>query len=201
MGYEFGELMFTPAVREVQERLGSRQFYARREANPGTAVALGERERAFVRARDSMYVASVSETGWPYVQHRGGPVGFVKVLGSRTLAFADYSGNRQYVTTGHLSRNDRVALILVDYGARARLKILGHARVVEPDDGAGLEELRDRSYRARVERGIVIDVVAFDWNCPQHITPRYSVDEYAAVLEPLRAEIRRLGGNVDPAAV
>jgi predicted pyridoxine 5'-phosphate oxidase superfamily flavin-nucleotide-binding protein len=191
MGNRFGEIAFTPAVRRLQADLGSREHYARDEDGPGYNDVLGEHEAAFIAARDSLYLASVSETGWPYVQHRGGPAGFLKVLGPTTIGFADYRGNRQYVSVGNLSQNDRVALILVDYAARQRLKILGHARTV---DIAGSEwsMLRDGRYRARAERGVVIEIAAFDWNCPQHITRRFTSEQVEQALAPLRAEIAAL---------
>src|SRR5262245_61449552 len=174
MGHRFAQIAFTQRVRDVQTRQGSRAHYARAEQGPDTHDRLGEAERALIESRDSFYVASVSETGWPYVQHRGGPVGFLRVLDERTLGFADYRGNRQYVSVGNLGHDDRVAMILVDYPTRTRLKILGHARIVDSGDDVMTSRLAVPDYRARMERGVIIDVVAFDWNCPQHITPRYT---------------------------
>lgn len=198
MGHRFAELAFTPAVRAVQEAMGSRVAYARMEAAADPHDALGPDEAAFIAARDSFYLASVGETGWPYLQHRGGPPGFVHVLGPRTIGLADYRGNRQYVTVGNLARNDRVALFFMDYPARARLKLLGHARPVGPEEPALLAALSAPAGAAPVERGIVIEVAAFDWNCSQHITPRWTADEVEAAAAPLRARIaeleRRLAG-------
>jgi len=175
MSSRFAEVAFTPTVRRLQALDGSRAMYARGEGNPAPADPLGAAEAAFIGERDSFYMATVSETGWPYVQHRGGPAGFLKVLDPYTIAFADFRGNRQHVSEGNLAGNDRVALILVDYVNRRRLKLLGRARVLgadaEPDVAAGLAV---PGYRAKVERAIVIRVEAYDWNCPQHITPRYS---------------------------
>lgn len=201
MGHRFAELAFTPRVQQAQEAAGSRAHYARLAGGPDFNDVLGPDERQFLAARDSFYLASVGETGWPYVQHRGGPPGFVHVLDDHTIAFADFRGNRQYVSVGNFAGDDRVALIAVDYPRRRRLKLLGHARVVTAeDDAALLARLHTPAYRARVERGIVVTVAAFDWNCPQHITPRYTEAEIAAATQPLRdriaqleAELRRRG--------
>ena len=197
MSARFFEIAFTPAVEQQQERNGSRANYARSASShaPGDPVGdrLGSDEVAFVRERDSFYIASVSETGWPYLQHRGGPKGFLKVLDAGTLGFADYRGNRQYVSAGNLAGNDRVALILVDYANRSRLKVLGRARRINLADDSDLtRSLHDRGYGARAEAGVVIRVEAFDWNCPQHITPRYSEAELAPLIEPMQARIREL---------
>lgn len=175
----FGELAFTPRVKALQEDAGSRASYARMETGPAPA-GLGPREWAFIQERDSFYMASTSETGWPYVQHRGGPAGFLRILDATTIGFADFQGNKQYVSTGNLMHDDRVSLILMDYPNRQRLKLLGHARIVGPEDPVVLEKLEIPDYRARVERGFLIDIAALDWNCPQHITPRFSVAEIAA---------------------
>lgn len=175
----FASIAFTPTVKALQEDAGSREGYARMEDRP--AGGLGPREWEFLRERDSFYMASVSETGWPYVQHRGGPPGFLKVLEGNTIGFADFSGNKQYVSTGNLTHEDRVSLILVDYPNRKRLKLMGHTRFIGADDPLTLERLAMTDYPATVERGVLIDVVALDWNCPQHITPRYTVAEIEAV--------------------
>src|SRR5687768_4701789 len=169
MGHRFAELAFTASVREQQEALGSRTNYAAMEGGEDRNHVLGAHETAFIRARDSFYMATVSETGWPYVQHRGGPVGFVRVLDERTLGFADFRGNRQYVSLGNLRRDDRVALFFMDYPNRVRLKVLGRVRLLDLDSDQ-LAPLALPDYRAHVERGFVIHVEAFDWNCPQHIT-------------------------------
>jgi uncharacterized protein len=193
MGHRFAELAFTPAVKAVQEQQGSRSAYRRLEAGEPHHDRLGPAEAAFLAARDSFYLATVSETGWPYVQHRGGPPGFVRVLDERTIGFADLGGNRQYVSVGNLGHDDRVALILVDYPARRRLKLLGRARLVEPEeDPAMLARLTPPGRDARVERGVLIEVLAFDWNCPQRITPRFTAAEIAPLLAPLHARIAEL---------
>jgi len=134
-------------------------------------------------------MASVSETGWPYVQHRGGPPGFIKVLDATTLGFADYRGNRQYISVGNVLKDDRVAIILIDYPNRTRLKLLGHARIVDAGESELLAALDMPAYRARVERGFVIKVAAYDWNCPQHITPRFTQAEIEAVMGSLKQRI------------
>jgi hypothetical protein len=194
MGHRFAEIAFTPAVKAAQVRAGSRAAYERFEADAEPHHdRLGPAEAAFLAARDGFYLASVGETGWPYVQHRGGPPGFLRVLDDRTLGFADFRGNRQYVSVGNLGRDDRVAMILVDYPNRRRLKLLGRARLVEAADAPELvERLAVPGYRARVERGVLVEVEAFDWNCPQHIVPRYTLEEVGEAVAPLRARIAEL---------
>ena len=153
---------------------------------------LGPQEAAFIGMRDSFYMATVSETGWPYIQHRGGPAGFLKVLDERTIGFADFRGNRQYISVGNLKSDDRVSLFLMDYANKARLKILGRARIVDASDEETLKRLALPAYRAQVERGMLISVEAFDWNCPQHITQRFTLAEVEAATEPLRRRIEEL---------
>lgn len=176
----FAKIAFTPNVKAQQLRMGSRDAYRDAEQNPLADPDLGPFEVAFIAARDSIYVGTVGETGWPYVQHRGGPAGFLKVLDARTLGFADFSGNRQYISTGNLTGDDRISLFLMDYPNQTRLKILGRARVIDEEhEPELLDRLDNPQYRARVERGIVIHVEGFDWNCPKHITPRYTESEVA----------------------
>lgn len=180
MASAFTALTFTKNVKAQQTRMGSRDAYARYEHDSVAAPLLGPHEIAFIEARDSFYQGTVSETGWPYVQHRGGPAGFLKVLDGRTIGYADFSGNRQYISTGNLAGDDRVSLFLMDYPNQARLKILGRARVVDDEnDPELLARLDNPHYRARVERGVVIRIEGFDWNCPKYITPRYTEDEVA----------------------
>jgi len=192
MTQRFAELMFTPAVKSVQERMGSRGAYERFEEPDAPANdRLGKTEREFIAERDSFYVATVSETGWPYVQHRGGARGFLKVLDDRTLGFVDFRGNRQYVSVGNLLHDDRVSLFLMDYPGRRRLKILGHARIVDVrSDPQTLERLRDENYEASIERAMVIELEGFDWNCPQHITPRFTESQIEELAQPLRNRLR-----------
>lgn len=192
MGHRFAEIAFTPKVRAVQEAQGSRTHYARMEHGDAFNDALTDREAEFIAERDSLYMSSVSETGWPYVQHRGGPVGFVKVIDSKTIGFADFRGNRQYVSVGNLAGDDRVAMIFMDYPSRSRLKVLGHARVVGPEQTELLAKLQTHGYRAKVERGFLVRIEAFDWNCPQHITPRFTEAQVAVATAALRARIEAL---------
>ncbi len=177
MPHTFAKIMFSAPVKELQRQHGSRAQYERM-ANSGAAEqALGPYETEFIAARDSIYMATVTPDGWPYVQHRGGPKGFLGVIDEHTLAFADYGGNKQYISTGNLATNDRFALFLMDYPNRTRLKLIGHARILNPGDVPALEAKLIRDPKSRVERIYVLNVVGFDWNCSQHITPRYSEDE------------------------
>ena len=155
MAYPFGTLVFTPVIQALQERYGSRRQYAKREQSGFAPNGLGPDETAFLAESDSFYMASIGETGWPYVQHRGGPKGFLKVVDGHTIAFADYAGNKQYVSTGNLTRNDRVALILVDYPRQARLKILGHAKILEGAEADAWVEEFNRAVRPQVRSSIV----------------------------------------------
>ncbi|MGI8956448.1 MAG: pyridoxamine 5'-phosphate oxidase family protein [Chthoniobacterales bacterium] len=170
MAERFLETLTTPAVRRAQAHYYGRE----RASHPASGRdPLGDDERAFIEARDSFYMATVSEGGWPYVQHRGGPRGFLRVTNPEQLAFADYKGNRQLLTTGNLSGNDRVTLFLMDYPNRTRLKIIGHARTEDAKEHPELFATLDDPEAVRVvERFVFIDVVSFDWNCQQYITPR-----------------------------
>ncbi len=192
MGHKYAGIAFTDTVKDLQTALGSRRGYAKRDVGPDTNDRLGPQEAAFIAARDSFYMATVSETGWPYMQHRGGPAGFVRVLDDKTLGFADFAGNRQYVSIGNLKTDDRVSLFFMDYANRARLKMFGRARVLGPDDAETLQRLATPSYSARVERGVAITVEAFDWNCPQHITPRFSAAEIDTTVVQLAARVKEL---------
>jgi predicted pyridoxine 5'-phosphate oxidase superfamily flavin-nucleotide-binding protein len=170
----FANLAFTDAVKALQEQAGSRSAYASVESREGSDVSLGPREARFIAERDSFYLGSVTSDGWPYIQHRGGARGFLHVLDPLHLAFADYGGNRQYVSVGNLAGNDRVALFLMDYAARARLKLLGHARILAPNEAPELAQVLapPEGYHAHVERLFVITIAAWDWNCHQHIAKR-----------------------------
>lgn len=185
MSRAYFDIAFTPAVREVQARMGSRERYAPLDNAADGADPLTEREAVFIEARDGFYQATISETGWPYVQFRGGPAGFLKVLDAKTLGYADFRGNVQYISAGNLLVNDRIALILMDYANQRRLKLMGRARLVDVRDNPALiERLRVPDYRAKIERAVLIAVEGHDWNCPQHITPRFTVDEIDT-LKPL----------------
>lgn len=194
MARAFSEITFTPAVRKIQARQGSAAAYDRALA-PETDPAnrLGPDEAAFIRARDGFYQATVSETGWPYVQFRGGPPGFLKVLDERTIGYADFRGNRQYVSAGNLAGDDRIAMILMDYPNRRRLKVLGHARI--EDDPDLTARLHVEGYAARPERAVLITVAGLDWNCPQHIPARLTLEELQPHLAPLKAELARLAAE------
>jgi predicted pyridoxine 5'-phosphate oxidase superfamily flavin-nucleotide-binding protein len=193
MATAFADITFTSSVKAAQIRYGSREANSRFELADDPGFGMAEQEVEFIRERDSFYQATVSETGWPYVQHRGGPKGFLKVLDEHTLGFADFRGNRQYLSVGNLNANDRISMILMDYPNRRRLKIWGQVRIVhENEDSELIAQLEVPSYRARVERGIVIHVEACEWNCPQHITPRYSKAEVDQLLTPLLLEIQAL---------
>ncbi len=189
----FGSLVFTPVVKALQERYRSRRQYARLEESGRASDRLGDDEVEFIGERDTFYMASVGATGWPYVQHRGGPKGFLKVVDERTLAFADFRGNSQYISTGNLMTDDRVALILIDYPRRLRMKILGRVEIHEGESAATwIEQVRDKGYKATIERAFVIRVEAFDWNCQQHIVPRFTQDEIKEALAPTERRMQEL---------
>ena len=192
MPNRYADLAFTPAIKAIQEKLGSRKTYERVEQAGHSNNRLGPAETEFISARDSFYIASVSETGWPYVQFRGGPPGFLKVIDDSTVGFADFRGNRQYISVGNISRDGRVSLILMDYPSRTRLKIMGRVEALEGGDSKQLIETLRPLNKAVVERAMVIYLEAFDWNCPQHITPRYTKEEIRAAIEPLNARLQTL---------
>lgn len=195
MPHAFADIAFTPSVKAAQQREGSRAGYARSFEGPGERFSdrLGEQEAGFIAAQRSVYLATVSETGWPYVQHRGGPAGFLKVLDDKTLAFADFAGNRQLVSVGNLAVNDRVALILVDYAERVRLKLLGRLSVRDLGVANPLyAQLVSPGYPARVQRAFVIQVEALDWNCPQHIPQRFDAEDVHRALAERDARIAEL---------
>lgn len=196
MANKFLEIAFTDAVSKAQEH-----YYGRSQRMPGGAErdALTADEAQFIQSRDSFYLATVSETGWPYVQHRGGQPGFLRVVSPTALAFADYKGNRQMLSTGNLAVNDRVCLFLMDYPQRTRLKILGHARVEDARQHPELvAQFAAPDVQRIVERVFLIDVVSFDWNCPKYITPRYSVAEIEALVAPLKQRIADLERHAKP---
>jgi predicted pyridoxine 5'-phosphate oxidase superfamily flavin-nucleotide-binding protein len=193
MPHSFGSLVFTSTVKALQERYGSRRQYERFEKSGEPQDRLSEQETELIRERDSFYLATIGSSGWPYIQHRGGPKGFLKVIDDQTLAFADFRGNKQYISAGNLATDDHIALIMVDYPSRLRLKILGHAEILEGEKaGAWLERVRVPGYKAVVERVFLIRVAAFDWNCPQHITPRYTAEEIEQALAPTVARLEEL---------
>jgi len=193
MTRKFTELAFTPSVKAAQQHYGTRSRNQNLERSAVTFDQLTEREMGFIRGRDGFYQATVGENGWPYVQFRGGPKGFLKALDARTLAYADFRGNLQYISVGNVSADDRVSLILMDYANRSRLKIWTRAKVVDAsEDPRLIESLKSPHYPARIERAVVLNVEAFDWNCPQHITPRFTEEEVSDLIEPLTARIAEL---------
>lgn len=193
MSNMFTKITFTDAVKEVQELMGSRKSYGRFESGPDRNHEFSENEIDFISQRDSFYTSTVSESGWPYIQHRGGPKGFLKVLSKNQIAFADFSGNRQYITVGNLTTNPRIAMILVDYPNRARLKILGKVELINSEQNPELiDQLTSKDYDAKVERGFLISIEGFDWNCPQHITPRWTAEEIKKAILPLQERIAEL---------
>jgi predicted pyridoxine 5'-phosphate oxidase superfamily flavin-nucleotide-binding protein len=202
MRTRFFSTAFTPSVQAEQARHGSRAAYARLAASDEPdAAGLTEAEAGFIAARDSFYLGTVSETGWPHVQHRGGPAGFVHVLDPLTLAWADFSGNRQYVSIGNTAVNERVALLFMDYPGQQRLKVLGRLDSVEIGERPDFRpQLEMTGYRGRIEHAIQVRVEGFDWNCPQHITPRFTADQVEVAVAPLRREIEALNARLQAAA-
>jgi predicted pyridoxine 5'-phosphate oxidase superfamily flavin-nucleotide-binding protein len=189
------DIAFTPAVKAWQARLGSRAGYAHMAEKRDWSDSVTPDLAAFLAERDSFYLATASAEGRPYIQHRGGPAGFLKVLDDKHLAFADFGGNKQYISAGNLSENDRASIFLMDYANRQRIKLWGRARVVE-DDAALLERLADPGYRAKPERAVVFEIEAWDVNCPQHIARRYTDDQIAPALAKLQARIDELEAEV-----
>lgn len=204
MAKNYPELAFTSPVKELQEKLGSRTCYARMERD--TYVdGLTENEIEFIARRDSFYMASFGENEFPYIQHRGGPKGFLKVLDSKRIGCMDFRGNMQYISVGNIATNNNVSLIMVDYPARARLKIYAKATIIELKDDPELYQLLDLyEYKFRPERMMLFDIEAYDWNCSQHITPRYTLEDIEEVfaaqrnqITKLEAEIKRLQAKIN----
>lgn len=185
------DIAFSKAVKAVQERKGSRAGYAKHEQRGGMARDITADLAAFIAQRDSFYLATASADGQPYIQHRGGPPGFLRVLDERTLAFADFRGNRQYISLGNIGENDKVYLFLMDYAGRSRIKIWGRARVVE-DDPALMQSLFPAGYKANVEHAFLITVEAWDSNCPSHIPRKFDAADVAAAIEARETRIREL---------
>ena len=200
------DVAFTPAVKAIQARKGSREGYARVEDNGGWRTEIDDKLAGFLADTDSFYLATATADGQPYIQHRGGPKGFIKVLDKTTIAFADYAGNRQYLTQGNLSENPKAHIFIMDYAHRRRVKIWGEARVVE-DDPALTQALMPKGYRARPEQVILFKIAAWDTNCPQHIPQKFDAADVAAALAQrdarvaeLEAELAKLKGEAQPAA-
>jgi predicted pyridoxine 5'-phosphate oxidase superfamily flavin-nucleotide-binding protein len=192
MAKNFAEIAFSEAVKELQEKHGSRKGYERMEKF-NIIDGLSENEKGFIEDRDSFYLASIGVKNFPYIQHRGGPKGFVKVIDKNTIGFIDFSGNKQYISVGNFATNNNVALIMMDYPARARLKIFARAEIVELKDSPELLDSFDLGeYQYRPERIMLFHIEAYDWNCPQHITPRFTVDEIENALKPQLEKITQL---------
>ncbi|PHR91723.1 MAG: pyridoxamine 5-phosphate oxidase [Robiginitomaculum sp.] len=194
MARAFAKISFTPSVVSLQKQHGSDKAYSKfLLPDVLSGDRLSEAEASFIMERDSFYQASASQDGWPYVQYRGGPTGFLKIINSQTLAYADFRGNRQYISAGNISENDRVSLILVDYPNQRRLKIWGRAKLVTlADDPDLIASLHDETYRAKPERAVIIKVEAFDWNCPQHIHPRYTLEQLEPQITEMQTQIHAL---------
>lgn len=192
MPYKFLDMLTTDSVRDAQSENGARKQWADFSGDR-RFDQFDERAAAFISARDSFYMASVSENGWPYVQHRGGPPGFLKVLDDKTLGFADYRGNRQYISLGNVKADNRVALFMVDYPRRKRLKLLAHMTVYSLDADPELaERIIDSDYLGEPERLMTLSLESYDWNCPQHIVPRFTKEMVDLAAKPLQEEIARL---------
>jgi predicted pyridoxine 5'-phosphate oxidase superfamily flavin-nucleotide-binding protein len=190
MADKFMQLAFTPAVQQAQNKYFGRHQVVKDA--PATDVLTSD-EAGFIASRDSFYMATVSETGWPYLQHKGGPLGFVKVLGPNLIGFADFKGNRQLISTGNLAADGRVALFMMDYPNRTRLKLLGQARVLDAREHPDLaDQLAPGALRSKVERLFLIEIIAYDWNCAQYITPRFTAGEVEEYIAPLKARIAEL---------
>lgn len=185
MGHQYTEIMFTDNVKQLQEQNGSRKSYARMEQGDDYNVILGPNEITFITASDSFYMASVNEEDWPYVQHRGGPAGFVKIIDEATIGFSDFSGNKQYISVGNFKTNNKVSLFFMDYKNKRRLKMAGRIQIVDDSEPEILRKLKINDYPARIERGIIITVEGFDWNCPQHITPRYTQEDIQPLIDKI----------------
>lgn len=198
----YSQLAFTDEIKAIQERMGSRNAYERHEKQ-SYVEGLTDVEGSFISHMDSLFMASYGENGFPYIQHRGGPKGFLKVIDNRTIGFVDFSGNRQYISVGNLAQNPKVSLILLSYPLRARLKIYAEAEVVEINSNIGLfEQLKPDDYRFKPERMILFHIKAYDWNCPQHIIPKYTLEEMEQLfrkdqyVEQLEKEIEVLQSRI-----
>jgi predicted pyridoxine 5'-phosphate oxidase superfamily flavin-nucleotide-binding protein len=193
MSHRFFDITFTPSVKAAQEQYGSRRKYARLETGGSDFFGLTDAETEFISQRDGFYMATVGEDGYPYIQFRGGPQGFLKILDEYTLGFADFRGNLQYISIGNLQANDHAALLLMDYANRRRLKILARVHVTDARDAPELiEQLAVQDYQASIERAMILRVEAFDWNCPQHISERFTIEEIKVITQPLDERIKKL---------
>lgn len=192
----YAQLAFTDSIKKIQEEVGSRSAYDRME-KMSVVDGLTDNEINFIDDRDSFYMASFGENEYPYIQHRGGPAGFIKVIDNKTIGIVDFAGNRQYISTGNISKNEKVALILLSYPQRARLKIYANAKIVDLKENEELYNLlKPEDYKFKPERMMVFEIQAYDWNCPQHITPRYTTEEIEEALLPQREYIKNLENKI-----
>jgi predicted pyridoxine 5'-phosphate oxidase superfamily flavin-nucleotide-binding protein len=192
----YAQLAFTDAIKKMQEEVGSRSAYDRME-KMSVVDGLTDNEINFIGDRDSFYMASFGENEYPYIQHRGGPAGFIKVIDNKTIGIVDFSGNRQYISTGNISKNEKVALILLSYPQRARLKIYANAKIVDLEENEELYNLlKPADYKFKPERMMIFEIQAYDWNCPQHITPRYTAEEIEEALLPQKEYIKNLEDKI-----
>ena len=193
MANKFHEIAFSDAVKAVQERYGTRRHYAKFESGAQTNDRIGDAETDFIESRDGFYLGTANDDGQPYIQFRGGQPGFLRVLDEQAVGFADFRGNLQYISVGNASANNKVAMFLMDYANRRRLKIFGEIEFHEASDRPDLiGKLADPSYNAKIERAAVIHVTGLEWNCPQHITPKYTMDEVKLMIRPLYKHIESL---------
>ncbi len=198
MTRKYPQIMYTDGVKQTQEHYGTRRQNKKMEAMDWPDAHLTERESDFIAQRDGFYMATVSDTGWPYLQFRGGPQGFLKVLDDTTLAYADFRGNLQYISTGNLRHDNRVALFFMDYANKKRLKIAARADVFDIDERPDLKlQLENPGYKGKIERAFVFKVAAFDWNCPQHITPRFTEEEWPSVTKDYETQIEALKREIE----
>ena len=198
MSHKFFDLTFTPSVKAAQEHYGTRRNYARFEGGEPDFHGLSDAENDFIEARDGFYMATVNENGQPYIQFRGGPIGFLKVIDDRTLGYADFRGNLQYISVGNLAANDRAALFLMDYPNQARLKLIVRVEVKDAKNAPEIiEKLTMPGYKAKIERAMILHVEAVDWNCPQHITPRYTIEEVRKMTAPMTEHIEKLEKEIE----
>lgn len=183
MKKNFTSFAFTKSVKKQQQKFGTRRSYARMESSTD-GYALSEREIEFIQNRDSFYMATIGENGWPYVQHRGGAKGFMKVINETTLAYADFRGNGQYISTGNIQASNKTSIIMMNYPRQQRLKIWAESNIIESGKDAALEALLNiQNSSSKVEQIVMLEIMAFDWNCPQHITPRYTEDEISRMQQ------------------
>ena len=189
MAKAYFQKLFSDKARALQTKAGSRRSYALREAqSPDAKDELTEHEQSFIAARDSVYIGSVGPDGWPYIQHRGGPAGFIKVLGNNQLGFAEYPGNKQYISLGNFAERPRVSMFFMDYPAQRRLKLIGLARVVTGAESPELISKLFGNVQTNTDLGVIIDVVGFDWNCPKYIQPRWTKGQVLAEIQPVLDE-------------